>query len=154
VSTADATPAPWSRPPFEPGHTLSTRHGAYSSRVLEPVARRLVDDLEASAPWWVESVDRAAVDAYARAEARVEVLARWTAEHGLLDAKGKPTAAADLLLRVERVAAEMRSRLGLDPLSRSRLGRDSAVAAAVGANAVRAAAEAGRQARERRDGGQ
>jgi hypothetical protein len=44
-------------------------------------------------------------------------------ERDLLDAKGKPTGAADLLLRCERQAADLRSRLGLDPLARARLGR-------------------------------
>lgn len=141
-------------PDFEQGNTVGLRHGAFSSRVVEPVACRIVAELEASAPWWVESVDRAAVDSYARAEARVEVLDRWLTEHGMLAEDGKVRPAADLLVRFERLAADARSRLGLDPLSRSRLGRDTAVAAAVGANAVRAATEAGRQARERRDGGQ
>ncbi len=129
MSTADATPAPWSRPPFEPGHTLSTRHGAYSSRVVEPVAARLVAELEASAPEWIETVDRAAVDAWARAESQVEVVDRWLTEHGgPVDDKGKVRPAADLLVRLERRAADARTRLGLDPLARARLGRDTASA--------------------------
>jgi hypothetical protein len=33
----------YSWPPFEPGHTLSTRHGAYSPRRVEPLAAELVE---------------------------------------------------------------------------------------------------------------
>ena len=40
--------------------------------------------------------------------------------------KGKVRPAADLLSRLEVTAAAMRSKLGLDPLSRAKLGRDTA----------------------------
>lgn len=129
---------------------LSTRHGAYSSRVTDPVALRLVGELEAASPEWLAEVDRASVDAWSRAEARVEVLSAWLDEHGLLCEDGKVRPAADLLVRLERLAADARSRLGLDPLARARLGRDVAVARAAASSSVRAAAEAGRLARERR----
>jgi len=146
----------WDRrhPDFDGGNTVALRHGAYSTRVVEPLAARFVAELEASEPSWVEAVDRAAVDAWAVAEARAVTLRAWIDEHGLLDSAGKPTPAAELLLRVERVAAEMRSRLGLDPLSRGRLGRDVAVAHAVADAAVRSTAEAGRRIREQREAGQ
>jgi len=116
-------------PDFEQDNTLGLRHGAYSSRVVEPVAARLVAELEASAPEWIETVDRAAVDAWARAESQVEVVDRWLTEHGgPVDDKGKVRPAADLLVRLERRAADARTRLGLDPLARARLGRDTASA--------------------------
>ncbi len=137
-------------PAFDAGNAVALQHGAYSSRVVEPVAVRLAAELEAASPEWLADVDRAAVDAYARAEARVEVLARWLDEHGMLADDGKVRPAADLLVRLERLAADARSRLGLDPLSRARLGRDTAVARAAASSSVRAAAEAGRLAREQR----
>ena len=113
---------------FEPGHMLSVKHGAYSPRVVEPIARRLLDELQVTAASWIEEVDTSALTAWAHAEARCEVLRDWCATHGLLDAKGKPTGASDLLLRCEKQAADQRSRLGLDPLARARLGRDTAQA--------------------------
>jgi hypothetical protein len=60
--------------PFQPGHTLSLRHGAYSPRVVEPLARRLLGEFAEAKPVWIEQVDTAALTAWARAEARCEVL--------------------------------------------------------------------------------
>ncbi len=67
-----------------------------------------------------------AVQAWARAEARVRLLAAFLDEHGALDAEGKPRPALEALYRHERLALDQRSRLGLDPLARARLGRDVA----------------------------
>src|SRR4051812_6985953 len=89
-------------PDFEPGNTVAVSHGAYSPRVVEPRARQLLDELATVAPAWLELVDTAALTAWARTEARCEVLREWCDEHGLLDAEGKPTGAADLLIRCEK----------------------------------------------------
>lgn len=114
----------YSWPPFEPGHTLSLRHGAYSPRKVDPLAEELAEKAREAALYLSDPGYSAAVWAWARAEARVQLLTEWVDEHGLLDAEGRPRAAADLLIRCERLAAEGRARLGLDPLSRARLGRD------------------------------
>lgn len=110
--------------PFQPGHTLSTRHGAYSPRRVDPLAAQLVDAVTEAATYLDDACYAPALWAWARAEARVQLLTEWIDEHGLLDEDGKPRGAADLLIRCERLAAEGRARLGLDPLSRARLGRD------------------------------
>ncbi len=142
---------PWQRPPFEPGNETARKHGAHSSTIVEPRARAVLAALEAEAPVWLHAVDRAALEAWARAEARCGILRDWVDERGLLDPKGKPTGAAELLLRCERQAADLRGRLGLDPLARARLGRDTAVAQAAAAGALDQIRATGAQTRAGRE---
>lgn len=138
-------PRGYSWPPFAEGHELSTKHGAHSPRRVEPVAEQVAAELVAAAPWLDQDAYRPALLALARHEARIALLERWLAEHGLLDGEGRPQPAAEFLLKVERAAADARSRLGLDPSSRARLERDlaQATAARVDLELVR---EAGRKA--------
>jgi hypothetical protein len=123
------------RPPFEPGHELSLRHGGYSPRKVEPLAQQLVDlvldDPETAYltnPRW-----RPALWAWARAEAQVQLVTEWLteqAEDGVGDLDEASVRAAHLLLhRAESRATSGRTRLGLDPLSAARLGRDRAASA-------------------------
>ncbi len=116
-----------SRPPFAPGNSVSVRHGAKSTRRMEALADAKLAEIRSQASW-VEDVDQDALLAWLVAEARCDVLRRHTDVNGLLDEAGKPTGAADFLLRCERQAEGLRARLGLDPLSRARLGRDTASA--------------------------
>lgn len=142
------------RPPFPPGNAVSVRHGAKSDAVVLPLADAKLVELRERAPWILDVVDADGLRAYLVTEARCDLLRAYVNENGLLDGKGKPTGAAEFLLRCERSATDLRSRLGLDPLSRGRLGRDVAVAHAVADSAVRATAEAGRKIREQREAGQ
>ncbi|MBB5075833.1 hypothetical protein [Nonomuraea endophytica] len=128
---------PGQRPPFQPGHELSVRHGVYSLRKVDPVARELVAEVLADPecaylgkPRW-----RGALEAWARAEAQVRLLMAY--QEGLAEVSGdgvgdladeRVRAAYALLHRAENRAARERSRLGLDPLSAARLGRDVAAA--------------------------
>jgi hypothetical protein len=123
------------RPPFPPGHELSTHHGAYSPRKVEPLARELVDAVladpaaaHAHAPAY-----RYALWAWARAEAQVQLLTEYVikrgeeAGNGVGDLEQDRVRSAYLLLhRAEARATTQRTRLGLDPLSRARLGKDVA----------------------------
>lgn len=111
-------------PPFAAGHTLTLRHGAFSPRSVEPLAAELIEGTIAEGGYLAEPDYRPAVEAWARAEARCILLDAWLQEHGLLDAKGRPHPAAEYAGRLERLAAEHRSRLGLDPRSRAALGKD------------------------------
>lgn len=138
-------------PPFPPGNDVAVRHGAYSTRVIAPRAAAILAEVTADPPDWLHAVDAGALTAWAETEARSDVLRQYTNEHGLLDSKGKPTGAADLLLRNERLAASQRARLGFDPLSRATLRRDTAIGAAVAGQAVAHAAAAGRAIREARE---
>ncbi len=142
-----------SRAPFAPGNSVSVRHGAKSTRRMEALADAKLAEIRSQASW-IEDVDQHTLRAWLVAEARCDTLRRHTDLHGLVDEKGRPTGAADFLIRCERQASDLRSRLGLDPLSRGRLGRDVAVAHAVADAAVRSTAEAGRRIREQREAGQ
>lgn len=125
--------------PFQPGHELSMSHGAYSERRVGPLAQEILDGLlalattaESSVPWLAEPSYRPALAAWSRAEARVQLLEAWLAEHGGdVDEEGEVRGAAAFLARCEARAESLRSKLGLDPLSRARLGRDVAVAGRV-----------------------
>ena len=130
-------------PPFEPGNTAAVRHGAWSSRKVDPLAAELVAGLLADRP------DLAAypetVMAWARAEARVVILAEHQAEHGLIDDKGE-VRGGRYVAQFERLAADLRARLGLDPRSEAELTRERADAtrSAVDLDSIR---ERGRAAR-------
>jgi hypothetical protein len=91
-------------------------------------------------PWLAAPEHDAAVGAWARAEARALAVAEWLAVYGQLDEDGNPRPAADYALRLERLAAEQRSRLGLDPAGRARLEREASTAVL---NQAEAAAELG-----------
>lgn len=123
------------RPPFQPGHELSMRHGAYSPRRVDPLATDLVQHVLDVAEvegmsFLTQASYRLALWAWARAEAKVQLLEEYLEDHAAagrsLDEDGDVMAAALLLERVERRAITLRARLGLDPISRARLGRDVA----------------------------
>jgi len=106
---------------------IATRHGATSARKVDPVAAQLAGELVADRP----DLERfpEAVAAWSRAEARCLLLESWFAEHGLLDADGKATASERLLASTERIAMQLRERLGLDPKSEAELANAQADAA-------------------------
>jgi hypothetical protein len=121
-------------PPFQPGHTLSVQHGAFSEAMVSPIARRVAEALmaQASEPgsrvaYLAEPTYLGAVNALSRTEARIALVARWLEDHGGdLEADGVIRPAARLLTELEDRASRERSKLGLDPLSRARLGKDIA----------------------------
>lgn len=134
--------------PFEPGNSVGLRHGAWSVRRVDPVATSLVEQLLADddvaylrEPRWA-----AAVAAWGRCEARVELLLTYIAglavegQLGDLD-DPKVVTAYKLLERFEASAVQQRGRLGLDPLSASRIGRDKAAAGVDVARLMAALAE-------------
>lgn len=125
----------YSWPPFEKGHELSMRHGAYSPRRVEPLAGEMVErvigqaSVEGSPVGYLLDVTyRPALWAWARAEARVQLLEEWLQDRGSVgvDAEGEELGAARALHRAETLAAKARQSLGLDPLARARLGKDVA----------------------------
>ena len=125
---AGAVPAlqPWQRPPFEPGHELSTRHGAWSDRKVSPVAERYLATAVETVDYLQDPSYLPALSAWARTEARIELLEVWLDEHGMVDDEGKVRGAANLLARFEAQAAKQRERLGMDPLSRAKIRQMSA----------------------------
>lgn len=134
----DPTPAEWvpqfpgQRPPFQPGHELSTQHGAHSPRKVDPLAKELADGLLADPAMTFAHAPafRPAVWAWARAEAQVQLLSDYLEQRGkggVGDLADERVKTAYLLLhRAEARALSGRRQLGLDPLSRARLGKDVA----------------------------
>ena len=118
----------YSWPPFQPGNELQLRHGAYSPRRTDPLAVEIAEHITAGADW-LRPCDALSVHALARTEARLQLVSEWLEDHGGdIDGEGEVRGAAILLDRLEARAESLRSKLGLDPLSRARLGRDIAVA--------------------------
>lgn len=94
-----------SEPPFADGNTLSLKHGAFSERMIGPLAAQIRDGLLSGRPHLALLPD--ALDDFSRAEARIRLLAAWIEQHvlpGLV-----------LTRRLERRADALRSRLGLEP---------------------------------------
>lgn len=114
--------------PFVAGNFKAKKHGAHSDRIITPIAAALANQLMTDLPYLQDPTYREALLDYARTVARVEVLEQWLDENGEVDAEGKVAPAATYLLRVRAHAAQMASRLGLDPLSRARLGKDTTAA--------------------------
>jgi len=106
------------------GNEIALKHGAYAPRRVDPLARELVETVADVAYLQDDPSYRTSLWAWGRAEARVQLVSEWIDQNGMLDEEGKPRPAADLLVRLEKQAADARARLGLDPLSRARLGRD------------------------------
>jgi hypothetical protein len=140
VARADFGPPRWpgdTRPPFAPGNTAAERHGAWSERRVAPVAQELIDGLLEQAeadPQFAHlktPVFRPALRAWARCEARIEVLASWLEDRtsgalpGDLDADDAVRPGAELLRRLEQQALRHRTQLAIDPASFARLRRDA-----------------------------
>lgn len=136
-------PARGQRPPFPPGNTVRLTHGSRSPRVYgalaELLAAGLVDDRPDLAAY------PEAVAAWATAEAQAALMRRHVAEAGTFDPEtGEPRARAlEWLRSFERLAAEHRATLGLDPRSEASLARERAAAASLAVD-LGALAEHGR----------
>lgn len=115
--------------PFPSRHLASVKHGAYSPRRVEPLARQLVDEIVATVDYLGRDASfGASVWAWARAEAKVQLLDEWLQEHGVIDDAGRVHPALNALATFERLAAEHRRALGLDPSSRVKLAAHLAAA--------------------------
>jgi hypothetical protein len=85
----------------------------------------LADQPGSVVAYLAEESYRPAVWAWARCEARIQLVTEYLLDRGGdLDADGEVRPAARLLEALERRAENLRARLGLDPLARARLGRD------------------------------
>ena len=110
----------------EPGNFLNLRSGIWSKRMVDPVAVELVAGLLEDRPEFERFPETVA--AWSRAEARCVLLSDWIAEHGLVDAEGKPSVQLRFVAQFERLAMDLRSKLGLDPRSELELVREQAEA--------------------------
>ncbi len=104
---------------FTNGNLVRVTHGVYSDRRVNPIARELAEGLIVERPDLEDHP--AAVWSWARIESKCLLLEAWLDEHGFIDGDGKPTAPAQLVTRYEKLALNLRARLGLDPLSQAQL---------------------------------
>lgn len=112
------------RPPFPLGNTMHASHGATMVRVYEPLAEQLVAGLLDRRPDLAGFPEEVA--AWARAEARVQLLDRYAAENGLLASGGDPKPFTKLLTSFEASAARARAALGLTPFTETQLAKERA----------------------------
>lgn len=121
-------PARGTRPPFPAGNALSLQSGHRSPRVYGDLAQHLAAGLVEDRPDLGAYPE--AVAAWATAEAQAALLRRHLEEVGPIDgAKNEPRAASlTWLVRLERLAREHRTTLGLDPRSEAALAKDRAAA--------------------------
>lgn len=126
TTASAASPPAWQRPPFEKGNTLSLQHGAHSPRIVDPIALQWVEVAREQAPYLRDPSYEPALLAWARFEAKCDLLHAWIDEHGMFDDNGNPVPAAKILDRYEGRAASLRATLGMDPVSRAKLQKDAA----------------------------
>jgi len=147
---------PGQREPFKKGHTLSMVHGANSPRRFGPLAEQLEHQARTSEGWpphLDNPMYRSSIKALFRAEARIELLTdflnQFDGVQGVEDAMServhteeeedetytgkkrvtmtkRVSSAMERLHREETLAMNLRSKLGLDPLSFSRIQADVA----------------------------
>jgi hypothetical protein len=139
----------YSWPPFEKGNLARLTHGARSARIYTPIAQDITAATRPHAPWWTPA-DEPTVQAWAIEEARAQLLRLWLADRGseIDDETADVVGVSKQLDRIVTRCESLRSKLGLDPLSRARLGRDVAQGAAAASAAQRMADEAKRLAAE------
>ncbi|NKS77959.1 hypothetical protein GS539_19220 [Rhodococcus hoagii] len=79
--------------PIQPGHFKSKKHGAYSDRVITPLAAEIANAVcEARADLQAPEM-QPAVLAYARSEAQLELLTAYVDQHGAFTGAGELTSA-------------------------------------------------------------
>lgn len=92
--------------PFEVGNRHAEKHGAHSARRVIPLARQHeATMLSEKDLGLLRSVARSIADS----EARCELLRDHLQRVGLLDGRGRPRAAADFLVRCERLLDSQRT---------------------------------------------
>lgn len=121
----------WQRPPFEPQHTLSTKHGMWSrsDRFISVRMAELVNEARDVCDYLNDPSYESALVDWARTEAKIEQGERWLAENGGdIGPNGGIKPAANYLLRLQAHANKTRERLGLDPVARAKITADLASA--------------------------
>jgi hypothetical protein len=119
----DWTPAfPGQRPPFQPGHEISVKHGAYADVKLGPRVEELAETVRVLVgPLYRES-DELAVRLLAMCLARIEA-----AEAALAEAEPGDLARLQADMRGwTNTSRRLLNDLGLTPAARARLGLDVA----------------------------
>lgn len=122
VAAGEWVPAfPGQRPPFQPGHELSLKHGAYASVALGPRVAELADELRPHVPGYTPA-DEIAL--------RILCLGLARLERSAAAVDDADPAALERLRQDERgwsnTVRRFLSELGMTPRSRAQLGLDIA----------------------------
>lgn len=111
---------------FGPGNTAALVHGVRSEAVFSPVAEAIAAETLVSAPEFLGDPSfRFALRAWAEAEAQVLLYESWMGQLPLearYSAKGAQQPPVGMWAALSKHAAGLRTRLGLDPVSRVRIG--------------------------------
>lgn len=139
----------YSWPPFEPGnksgrklqpgHEVTTTHGAWSPRKISPVANEYLEWIAGEIQRDASPISYLADASYfprlrrwAQLNGRLDLIYTWLDElitpdrPGDLDGDGEVRKAAEYALRLEGMEQKASERLGLDPVSRARILKDGA----------------------------
>ena len=122
-----ATPSTDLRPPFEPGNVLAIKHGAYSPRVVTPIAEEILTLLlgDDDVRFLRGAAMRPELWRYAHRQARVELLRAALDEHSEdCTACEKCISLEERWQRADAEASKSAMRLGLDPLARAQIMRE------------------------------
>jgi hypothetical protein len=118
------------RPPFQPGNTLAVTHGAFSKRIIEPLAQahydQLMGDPNLPAPLRMPIMD-GAIRRFCETVARRDRLSDWVDGMDMAQAtrsdKGQ-VSPLELLRKWETTTDSKAAALGLTPASYARIYRD------------------------------
>lgn len=148
----------YSWPPAIAGNDLALKHGAGSPRHVLPKAAEIEAALLADAeiPAWLRTAQFAAArKAWAEAEAIADLMLTWLATLDMTalttPRKAATKSPVDLWRSAHSHAANLRSKLGLDPVSYARIAKDLGIAQAASEDALSRLAETGKTIRERRE---
>jgi hypothetical protein len=119
----------YSWPPFQRNNEVGLRHGAFSKRRFEPLARELIEGVLAEHPHLRRHPE--ALASWADSEARAWLIRDYLSERGMFGAGGASTEGAlKWLVAFDKRAEAGRKALGLDPRSELELVREAAEAEA------------------------
>ncbi|MDH3021556.1 hypothetical protein QEN41_16360 [Gordonia alkanivorans] len=110
---------------FKPGNMAAVKSGAYSPRIVEPLADLVYADLLEQHPRLRNPLYAVMVRDFARTVVRVERMEERLAD-GDLDSDGNPLPGSASLLRQRTHLMHLADRLGLTPLANAKLGKDIA----------------------------
>lgn len=130
VDTAPASGLPargYSWETFTTGNLAAVKTGAYSARIVEPLADAVYADLVEQHPRLRNPLYAVMLRDFARTLVRVERMEERLAD-GDLDAEGNPLPGSVSLLRYRKHLMNLADRLGLSPLANAKLGKDTAAA--------------------------
>lgn len=130
------------------GNHLATKHGAWSPRVVDPLATELVEMTLELLPYLSDQAYRPALWRWAQSEVRVQLLSEDVGLNGITDACGIERAAHKALLAWSKRAENSASKLGLDPSSRAKIERDLSSSVANRVTSLADAMKEGRRIRE------